>query len=125
MNRPLKTSPTDLDRTFGALADPSRRAILDMLRVHGELTAGEISEAFPAISRPAVSKHLRILREAGLVEEHRNGRFVIYSLPEQQLAEPIEAWLAPFRAVWQGKLQDLKRFVETGERMDDREGNAG
>lgn len=119
MNRPLKTSPTDLDRTLGALADPSRRAILDRLREHGQLTAGEIGEQFPAISRPAVSKHLRVLREASLVEERRVGRHVLYQLPERMLAEPVEVWLEPFRRVWQGKLDDLKRFVETGERITD------
>lgn len=118
MNRPAKTSPTDLDRVFGALADPTRRAILERLRAGGELTAGDISDYFPAISRPAVSKHLRILREADLVEEERSGRFIIYRLPVSQLAQPAEAWLEPFRKAWQGKLRDLKRFVETGEGSD-------
>lgn len=122
VNRPLKSSPTDLDRAFGALSDPSRRAILDLLREREELTAGEIAERFPAISRPAVSKHLRILREAGLVEEQRDGRYVFYRLPAAQLAEQVEGWLEPFRTAWQGKLQDLKRFVETGETISNNEG---
>jgi DNA-binding transcriptional ArsR family regulator len=119
LNRPLKSSPTNLDRVFGALADPTRRAILELLRDREELTAGDIGDRFGAISRPAVSKHLRVLREADLVEEHRDGRFVIYRLPATQLAEPAEAWLEPFRKAWQGKLEDLKRFVETGERIEE------
>ncbi len=113
MNRPMKNSPSALDRVFGALADPTRRAILEHLHRRGDLTAGELGDCFPAISRPAVSKHLKILREAELVEEERSGRNIIYRLPESQLAEPAEAWLDPFRAAWKGKLLDLKRFVES------------
>lgn len=118
MNRPAKSSVNDLDRVFGALADPTRRAILEHLHRRGDLTAGELGESFPAISRPAVSKHLKILREADLVQEERSGRHVIYRLPESQLAEPAEVWLAPFRAAWRGKLLDLKRFVESAERSE-------
>lgn len=118
MSRPVKTSSSGLDRTFAALADPTRRAILDALRVRGELTAGELADRFPAISRPAVSKHLRLLREAGLVLEERAGRNVIYRLPDAYLAAPADAWLEPFRRAWQEKLNDLKRYVETGERFD-------
>ncbi|MCC6793312.1 MAG: winged helix-turn-helix transcriptional regulator [Thermomicrobiales bacterium] len=118
MSRPVKTSSSALDRTFTALADPTRRAILDALRVRGELTAGELAGRFPAISRPAVSKHLRLLREAGLVLEERTGRYVNYRLPDAYLAAPADAWLEPFRRAWQEKLNDLKRYVETGERLD-------
>ena len=70
---------------FGALADPTRRAVLDLLR-HGSQSAGRIAEAFP-ISRPAISKHLRVLRCAHLVEERREGRRRLYHLN----AEPLKA----------------------------------
>jgi DNA-binding transcriptional ArsR family regulator len=66
--------------TFGALADPSRRAVLRLLSEHAELTASEIAAAFHHIGRTAVSTHLRILRQAGLVQERRQGRFRLYSL---------------------------------------------
>jgi DNA-binding transcriptional ArsR family regulator len=118
LNRPSKNSPSALDRVFGALSDPTRRAILDLLRERGDMAAGEIGERFDAISRPAVSKHLRVLREAKLVEERREGRNLIYRLPDRLLAEPADAWLEPFRAMWREKLLDLKRFVEMDQRID-------
>jgi len=65
------------DRAFNALADPTRRAVLDLLR-HGRLPAGQIANAFP-VSRPAVSKHLRMLRRARLVRERREGRHRVVS----------------------------------------------
>jgi DNA-binding transcriptional ArsR family regulator len=121
MPRQAKLNGLNLDRTLGALADPTRRAVLDALRMRGEVTAGELSDLFPDISRPAVSKHLRVLREAALVEEERLGRHVLYRLPSHPLAEPLESWLTPFRQHWQEKLTDLKRFVETGERIAQRD----
>ncbi|MFC0436525.1 helix-turn-helix transcriptional regulator [Kutzneria buriramensis] len=78
--------------TFGALADPSRRAVLRLLSEHSELTASEIAAAFHHIGRTAVSTHLRILRQAGLVQERRQGRFRLYSLrtrPVQEAADVL------------------------------------
>jgi DNA-binding transcriptional ArsR family regulator len=100
-----------LDRLFGALADPTRRAVLAMLR-DGECAAGEIAATFPTLSRPAVSKHLRVLREAGLVEERRVGKSIRYRLVDGALLDGADGWLAPFRRAWAAKLADLKRFVE-------------
>jgi DNA-binding transcriptional ArsR family regulator len=82
-----------LSRVFGALSDPTRRAILELLR-EGELPAAGIAQQFREISRPGVSKHLRILREAELVEETRQGRNRIYRLRGEPLEE-AKGWLGP------------------------------
>jgi len=95
--------------TFGAIADPTRRAILDLLRA-GELTAGELADNFP-MSRPAVSKHVRVLRHAGLIRERREAQSRFYTLDPQRLGE-VDAWLAPYRVFWAARLQDLRQFVE-------------
>jgi len=94
---------------FGAIADPTRRAILDLLRA-GELTAGELADNFP-MSRPAVSKHMRVLRHAGLIRERREAQSRFYTLDAQRLGE-VDAWLAPYRVFWAARLQDLRQFVE-------------
>jgi len=94
---------------FGAIADPTRRAILDLLRA-GELTAGKLADNFP-VSRPAVSKHMRVLRHAGLIRERREAQSRYYALDPERLAE-VDAWLAPFRVFWAARLQDLRQFVE-------------
>src|SRR5215475_8177632 len=94
---------------FGALADPTRRAVLDLLR-QGSLPAGSIAAAFP-VSRPAVSKHLRLLRRARLVEESRHGRNRVYRLNPGPL-RAVDNWLNHYRAFWQSSLTSLKAFVE-------------
>ncbi|MGC4190692.1 MAG: metalloregulator ArsR/SmtB family transcription factor [Thermomicrobiales bacterium] len=79
---------------FEALADPVRRDILDLLR-SGECEAGAIAARFP-ISRPAISRHLRVLREAGLVSARLDGRRRLYRVHPERLGD-VDAWLAPFR----------------------------
>ena len=101
-------SPQDTT-VFAALADPTRRAILQRLAT-GDMAAGHIAGAFP-ISRPAVSKHLRILRQAALVQEERRGRQRVYRLNAQPLRE-VDHWLNPYRAFWEKNLVSLKRHVE-------------
>jgi DNA-binding transcriptional ArsR family regulator len=98
-----------VDRTFHALADPTRRAMLDLLR-HGSLPAGQIARAFP-VTRPAISKHLRLLRRARLVQERREGRHRLYRLDPAPL-KPVDSWLERYRAFWQANLTSLKDFVE-------------
>lgn len=98
---------------FGAIADPTRRAILDELRRH-ELSAGEIAGLFP-ISRPAVSRHLRVLRAAGLVRERRVAQSRIYALEPASLEE-VESWLNPYRVFWGARLHALKQHVEATQR---------
>ncbi len=95
--------------TFHALADPTRRAVLDLLR-RGAQPAGQIAKAFP-ISRPAISKHLRQLRKARLVVESRSGRHRVYQLNAEPL-KAVESWLEPYRQFWQMNLTNLKSFVE-------------
>jgi DNA-binding transcriptional ArsR family regulator len=97
------------EATFGALADPTRRAVLDLLR-HGSLPAGTIAQAFP-MSRPAISKHLRLLRRAHLVQEQRQGRQRIYHLNPDPL-RTVDIWLEQYRTFWQTSLSGLKAFVE-------------
>jgi len=97
------------EAVFGALADPTRRAVLDLLR-RGNLPAGRIAQAFP-VSRPAVSKHLRLLRRARLVEERRHGRHRVYQLNPGPL-RAVDNWLNHYRALWQSSLTSLKAFVE-------------
>jgi DNA-binding transcriptional ArsR family regulator len=98
---------------FGAVADPTRRAILDLLRTR-ELSAGDIAERFP-VSRPAVSRHLRVLRRAGLLRETRQSQSRLYSLDPRPLAE-MDRWLADYRVFWGARLHDLKRYAESEAR---------
>ena len=105
-NRLVTYSP---EATFQALADPTRRAVLDLLR-GGAQPAGQIAEAFP-ISRPAISKHLRQLRKARLVVEHRSGRHRLYRLNAEPL-KAVDQWLHQYRNFWQANLSSLKSFVE-------------
>ena len=95
---------------FSALADPTRRAVLDLLR-QGSWPAGQIAQAFP-ISRPAISKHLRLLRRAHLVEERRAGRHRLYQLNAAPL-KAVDSWLEHYRAFWTANLASLKSFVES------------
>jgi DNA-binding transcriptional ArsR family regulator len=97
------------EATFQALADPTRRAVLDLLR-RGSQPAGEIAGAFP-VSRPAISKHLRLLRRAHLVREHREGRHRVYQLNPEPL-RAIDSWLDQYRTFWKMNLTNLKTFVE-------------
>lgn len=99
------------DAAFHALADQTRRAVLDLLR-QGSRPAGEIARAFP-VSRPAISKHLRVLRQARLVLEHRRGRHRFYQLCPEPL-EAVDQWLERYRLFWNTKLKNLKAFVESG-----------
>lgn len=97
------------EATFHALADPTRRAVLDLLR-SGAQPAGKIAVAFP-VSRPAISKHLRQLRKARLVVEHRRGRHRFYQLNPEPL-KAVDSWLEHYRRFWQINLANLKTFVE-------------
>jgi len=93
-----------MESLFAMLADPGRRQILDLLRVR-DRAAGEIVETM-RISQPGVSKHLKLLREAGLVEVRGEGQRRIYSLRPESFAE-LDRWLAPYRAFWSDKLDAL------------------
>jgi DNA-binding transcriptional ArsR family regulator len=105
----LRRPPTTT-AVFRAVADPTRRAILDML-LDGERTVGEIAGQF-AVSRPAVSKHLRVLRTTKLIRARREGRQRLCALDPEPL-RAIDAWLDGYRAEWQSRLARLKRHVES------------
>jgi DNA-binding transcriptional ArsR family regulator len=98
--------------TFRALADPTRRAMLDLLR-QGSQPAGRIAQAFP-ISRPAISRHLRLLRRAHLVGERRAGRHRFYHLNPGPL-KTVNSWLEHYRSFWEASLAGLKDYVETAQ----------
>jgi len=97
------------EAAFSALADPTRRAVLDLLR-QGSQPAGQIARAFP-VSRPAISKHLRLLRGAHLVQERRKGRHRFYQLNPEPL-KAVDSWLEQYRSFWHTSLTSLKTFVE-------------
>ena len=99
--------------TFAALADPTRRAILDLLRERETLTAGEIAARFPRVSRAAVSKHLGVLRRARLVRARVRGREHHYSLDPAPLRRLYQEWLSAFAPLWDESLERLKRQVES------------
>src|SRR3954466_591839 len=95
--------------TFEVLAEPTRRGILDLLRER-ERSVGELVEALQ-MSQPGVSKHLRVLREAGLVKVRIAAQRRWYGLDPRPLAE-IDTWLAPYRRYWADRLDDLERHLD-------------
>jgi len=94
---------------FAAVSDPTRRGILDVLR-GGEQPAGELVRTFPDLSQPAVSRHLRVLRESGLVDVRREEQRWIYSLRPRGFAA-LEEWIARYRAFWPVQLDALERHL--------------
>jgi|SRR5215211_7251135 DNA-binding transcriptional ArsR family regulator len=94
---------------YAALAEPSRRQILDLLR-GGERSVSDLVARL-TLSQPGVSKHLKVLRAAGLVEVRPEGRQRWYRLRAQPLAE-VDAWLEPYRAHWSSRLDALERHLE-------------
>ena len=99
---------------YQAIADPNRRKILDLLRDKGPLRAGEIVTQLTYISQPAVSKHLRILREAKLICVAPDGRARRYSLNPETLRQMAE-WLLHYEALWDGRLATLQHLVEQAD----------
>lgn len=94
---------------FRAIADPTRRALLDRLRA-GPAPVNALADEF-AQSRPAISKHLRVLRDARLVEEHRSGRERLYELRSAPLQQ-VAGWIEGYRSFWHVSLGNLKRHLE-------------
>ena len=95
--------------TFEALAEPTRREVLDLLREQ-ERSVGDLVDRLD-MSQPGVSRHLRVLREAGLVDVRVDAQRRIYSVRAEPLAE-VEAWLAPYRRLWADKLDALERHLD-------------
>jgi DNA-binding transcriptional ArsR family regulator len=95
--------------TFEVLAEPNRRRILDLLRTK-ERPVGDLVDAL-AISQPAVSKHLRVLRDAGLVEVRADAQRRLYRVRPDPLQD-IDRWLKPYRRMWASRLDDLERHLD-------------
>jgi DNA-binding transcriptional ArsR family regulator len=93
---------------FSVIGDPSRRRVLDLLR-DDDYSVSELVDALD-MSQPAVSKHLRVLRDAGLVEARVDAQRRIYNLSPEPLAE-LDAWLKPYRRFWRGRLESLQRHL--------------
>lgn len=104
--------PRQREAVFRAIADPTRREILGLLRGRA-YAVNEIAGNF-RMSRPAISKHLRLLRAVGLVETRRQGTARICRLNAQPL-RAVEAWLQDYRQLWRESLRGLKRYVEDGK----------
>src|SRR3954471_22816772 len=102
-----------MEQVLRALADESRRTLLDTL-AGGPATAGELAALLP-IARPGVSRHLRVLREAGLVEVRREAQRRVYSLHPPPLGE-VDQWLGRYRALWEQRLDALHTEVARGKR---------
>jgi DNA-binding transcriptional ArsR family regulator len=102
-----------VEEVLRALADESRRTVLEAL-ADGPATAGELAALLP-IARPGVSRHLRVLREAGLVEVRQQAQRRIYSLRPQPLAE-VDDWLGRYRELWEQRLDALHTEVARGKR---------
>ncbi|WP_343953257.1 metalloregulator ArsR/SmtB family transcription factor [Nonomuraea longicatena] len=101
---------------FGALASPARRRLLRLLLDEGELPAGRLAERFD-MSRPSVSEHLRVLRQAGLVTESRRGRERVYRLEAAPLME-LSDWLTPYERFWRERLIGLAGVLDEMEDDD-------
>ena len=98
-----------------ALADPTRRRIVELL-TDGERSAGELAAEF-STSRPGVSRHLRVLREQGLVRAREEGRRSVYSLEPEPLAE-LDAWLTQYRSFWTNRLDALETEIHRRRRRN-------
>ena len=94
---------------FEALAEPKRRRIVELLRC-GELPVGELVDQL-GLSQPAVSKHLRVLREAGLAAVRVEGQRRLYRVRPEPL-QALDAWLVPYRRLWGQRLEDLERHLD-------------
>jgi len=104
-----------METTFAILAEPSRRAMLDLLAA-SERTVGEIERQLD-LPQPSVSKHLRVLREAGFVESRVDAQRRVYRLRPEAFME-LESWLAPFRRFWAAHADELERHLDRVDRME-------
>ncbi len=112
----MVTINRQLDSVFGALSDATRRSILDEL-ARGGRTVGELAAPF-AISRPAISKHLRVLERAGLVQRTPEGRISRCALEASPLREAAD-WVEHYRDFWEGRFDALARYLETPKPVDE------
>jgi DNA-binding transcriptional ArsR family regulator len=102
---------------FTAIANPARREVLRLLRDGGPHPVAELAQRFD-MTRPSLSEHLRLLKDAGLVTERRDGRRRLYSLRAEPLRE-LAGWLAPYERFWGERLRDLATFLDEDTDDDD------
>lgn len=116
--RPQSASPfsPSEDEIFAALASPVRREVLRLLRERGPRSVQELASCF-SMARPSFSEHLRVLREAGLVSERRDGRHRLYSLEPVPLVR-VRDWLDPYERFWRDKLSALRHLLDDTETTD-------
>jgi DNA-binding transcriptional ArsR family regulator len=95
---------------YSALADPTRRKIIELLAQHGELPATQISDQFP-ISAPAISQHLKVLRQARLVQVEKQAQQRIYRIDPEALLE-LEQWASRVRRLWNQRFDALEKILE-------------
>ncbi|MGB9278297.1 MAG: metalloregulator ArsR/SmtB family transcription factor [Terrimicrobiaceae bacterium] len=112
-----ETKSPRLSTTFAALADPTRRVILERLS-RGEATPGELARPL-RISWPAVTRHLRVLERAGLLQRRRSGRNHVLTLEPKPMKQ-AEAWIAAYRRFWEGSFDALADYLERGVTKNDR-----
>jgi DNA-binding transcriptional ArsR family regulator len=105
----MSVSERELSRLFSALSDPTRRAILARLAREGEATVSDLARPF-SMSLPAISKHLRVLEHAGLLERRVQGREHHCRLQPRPLKDAVD-WLAEYRQYWEGQLDALTRYL--------------
>ena len=99
------------DDLFRALADPTRRRILDLLADHGTLTVSDLAAHFPDLVASGISKHLMALRAAGLVTATRQGRNQLYAIDADAMSQALAPWLARYEAYWSGALVRLREVA--------------
>jgi DNA-binding transcriptional ArsR family regulator len=104
-----------MEAVLRALADDGRRTLVEALAA-GPATAGELAELLP-IARPGVSRHLKVLREAGLVDSRQEAQRRVYSLRSEPLAE-LDEWLGRYRDLWEQRLDALHTEIARGKRSD-------
>jgi len=100
------------DDLFRALADPTRRRILDLLAERGTLTVGQLAAEFPELVASGISKHLMGLRAAGLVNARSQGRQRFYRIDADGMSEALAPWLARYQPYWSGALERLRDVAE-------------
>ena len=110
MSRLQQKSKAASNAVFEAVSNPTRRRILEILK-DGERQAGELVAEFPSLPQPAVSRHLRILREAGLVVASPQAQRRVYRLQPDKLRE-VDNWISSYREFWSGRLESLKTHLE-------------
>ena len=106
----VTVAPDSLDRTFSALAHPIRRSILTRLAERGSASVGELAEPYD-VSLMAVSKHVRVMEEAGLLVRHRDGRVHRMRLDPEPIRQASD-WMQKYRAYWEQQLDGLARYLD-------------